>query len=314
MKYWMLTLTCIGLLPASLSFAASDAATAADNVFREGVAYCNQASKLSRTDTEQARTQYSKYLSHLERAKTIDTRLLDNNSFAQREHKRCTLIDDNIARAEAMPIVEQSLAQCEQARAALDASNLEQASESFNQFQSLRDQALAVTPTVLRVGSLAVRMRVCDRLVEKISLAQSDQQLALQKASRALTVYNKALASCDVGRGMSATSSLSTEAVKALEDVLSQVNKQLSNGDALGNGLDRSVGDGQQLAAIRNRVTACSSDIVASVASMNTKLEQQALMAKKAEDAAIQPPQLAVQAELSILQGQEIVQIGDGSL
>ncbi len=47
---------------------------------------------------------------------------------------------------------------------------------------------------------------------------------------------------------------------------------------------------------------------------MNTKLEQQALMAKKAEEAAIQPPQLAVQAELSILQGQEIVQIGDGSL
>lgn len=320
MKYWMLTLTCISFLPASLAFASGDnsVADAADKVFRDGVVFCNQASKLSRTDTKEARQQFSQYLSHLERAKTIDKSLLENNSFAERENKRCALIDDNIARAEAMPIVEESLEQCAKARTALEASDLKLANASLQRFSELRDEALKVTPTVLRVGSVAVRMRVCDRMVEKISLAESAQQLALQKASRALGSYDKALASCDAGRSMLSAAKVSNETVTAVNGVLRQLNQHQSGADALAKELTGSTGESQRLSAIRNRVSSCNKELVAAVKSMQIQLEQQALAVNILnQDDLRESPQeatLAVQADVTMLQGREIVQIGDGSL
>lgn len=312
MKYWMLTLTCISLLPTSLAFAASDAANAADNVFRQGISFCNQASKLSRTDTVKAREQFSQYQSYLERAKTIDGALFEQDGFAQREATRCALIEDNIARAEAMPIVEASLEQCEQSRNALQANDLKSASDFYHQFEALRDEALQITPTVLRVGSVAVRMRVCDRLVEKISLAQSDNQLAQQQIRLAANSYNKALASCDAGKSIRA-GGVSNESLSALEGVLLQLQKHRTSADGIANTVSTG-GEGRQLANLRDRTANCQTDMMAAVKSMKYKLDQQVAEAKQAEEAARQATQLAVESTATVLQGQEIVQIGDGSL
>lgn len=296
MKYWMLTLTCITLFPfAQLQAEEESPSTMADALFKEAVVFCNQASRLSRTDTSEAREQFNQYRSFLERARAIDPSLLENNSFAERENRRCTLIEDNIARAEAMPLVEQSLAQCNAAQSALESHNLNTATESFTRFEGLRDQALEITPTVLRVGSVAVRMRVCDRLVEKISLAKAERQLELQTSTRALGYFNKALASCEAGESIINKQKPSEDTVASLEAVLNQLNNHNNQGEALVK-TPSSGSDAGNLKRLQSRVSSCQGQIAAAVDAIKLHLEEQAL------------------AQTSVLQGQEVSQISDNSL
>jgi hypothetical protein len=313
MKYWMLTLSCITFLPFTQLMASTDsnAASAADALFREGVTFCNQASRLSRTDTSLARQQFEQYRSHLERAQVVDASVLENNAFVQREHKRCTLIDDNIARAEAMPMVEQSLAQCADARAALDVSDLDQASASFVQFQALRDQALSVTPTVLRVGSVAVRMRVCDRLVEKISLAETARQMAQQTLGRARGHFNRALASCEVGEGMLNSQSPTPDTLNALQSVMGRMQAHVDKG----NGALKILAGNKVAANLKPmsvRLEACQQQLELAAIAIEQHLVQKALTAQSVEAGA---PDLQAESNPdSVLQGQEISQIVDNDL
>lgn len=296
MKYWMLTLTCISLFPfAPLHAEEQSSSSSADAIFKEAVVFCNQASKLSRTDTAVARQQFDQYRAYLDRARAIEPTLFETNSFAERENKRCTLIEDNIARAEAMPLVEQSLDQCSMAQASLEASNLKAAAQAFTQFEQLRDQALAITPTVLRVGSVAVRMRVCDRLVEKISLAKAERQLELQTSTRAVGYFNKALASCETGESIINKQKPSEATISSLEVVLNQLNNHNSQGEALVKTLSSGAEAGN-LKRLQGRVSACKGQIVAAVDAIKQHLEEQAL------------------AQTSVLQGQEVSQISDNSL
>ena len=296
MKYWMLTLTCITLLPFTLAKAeTANPSPHADALFKEAVVFCNQASRLSRTDPLQARQEFQQYQVYLERAQSMDAELLEKNAYAQREHKRCALIEDNIARAEAMPLVEESLAQCGEARTALEANDLKAATAAFDQFEMLRDQALEVTPTVLRVGSVAVRMRVCDRLVEKISLAKTERQLVQQTSSRALDHFKTALTRCESGENIINKSTPSNATVVSLEGVLNQLNTHVGQGEALAKALPPGA-ESEQLSATQLRVSSCQKDIVAAVEAIKQHLEAEAL------------------AQASVLQGQEVSQITDNNL
>lgn len=313
MKYWMLTLTCFAFLPFSqvLANTENDPAATADALFREGLVYCNQASRVSRTDTTLARQQFEQYRSHLERAQVIDASVLESNSFVQREHKRCILIEDNIARAEAIPLVEQSLAQCAEANTALDAADLDQASVSFEQFRALRDQALTVTPTVLRVGSVAVRMRVCDRLVEKIALAEAERQMTQQTVGRARIHFNKALASCEVGQGMLNNQGPTMDTLNALKNVVGQMQAHVNKGDVV---LKTLSGEGvaASLDSVSDRLDACQQQLELAAVAVEQHLTEKALAVQSVE--AETPVAQVEPGPESVLQGQEISQIVDNDL
>ena len=314
MKYWMLSLSCFTLLPFThlMASSATGSAAAADALFREGIAYCNQASRLSRTDSKQARQQFERYQTHLERAQAIDASLLENNAFIQREHKRCALIEVNIARAEAMPVVEQSLAQCAAAQAALDAGQLAKASTSLKRFQTLRDEALAVTPTVLRVGSVAVRMRVCDRLVEKIALAESARQIAAQTVGRAQGHFNKAMASCEVGQGMLNSQGPTTDTLRALESVVNQVETHTRRGQALLDAMSAREA-AAKLDSVSGRLHSCQQALSLAATAIQQHLEQQEEQAAHTAAAASGAAQPTA-SPASVLQGQEISQIVEAEL
>ncbi|MAR92868.1 MAG: hypothetical protein CML06_18630 [Pseudomonadales bacterium] len=260
MKNRMLAIASLALMVTPV-MAQDTAATAADGVFRSGVAYCNQASKLSRADTAAAREQFNRYLSHLEQARVIQPGLLETNSFAAREHRRCQLVEDNIARAEAMPLVEEGLARCNAARDALERADLNTANAAFEQFQQQRDQALAITPTVLRVGSVGVRLRVCDRLVEKIALAQAQQQLQQQRRDRAQAAYSTALASCDAGRELAAASSPTTNGIKAVAGVVQRLAVAQNEAEKLAAGSGR----GAALSLAQGRFNQCQAQLMATL-------------------------------------------------
>src|SRR5690606_6501921 len=113
MNKWMLSaagavmMVCAGVSQAEIS---DDPATVSDQIFRAGVAYCNSAVKVSRSDSRQARSDINQYQAHVGRAQSIYPALLDQNDYARREHQRCSQIGENIARAEALPVIEKGLA------------------------------------------------------------------------------------------------------------------------------------------------------------------------------------------------------------
>ena len=224
MKDWMLALPIALFTLSSTVYAEvnTDPKVLSDQLFRTGLAFCNEASKKSRTDTQLARADFANYESHLERAKAIYPQLMDENDFASREATRCELVDDNIARAEAMPLIEQGLAYCNEAKTRLEASSgVFEAETNLKQYKELRDQALETTPTILRVGSVAVQVRVCDGLDEKISLVENQMKRTHRETDKVIASFNKAMDTCQVGTGMLKGATSNPETVEAAGEGIS---------------------------------------------------------------------------------------------
>lgn len=339
MKYWKLALPIsVIMFSATLQAETSnDPKVLSDQLFRAGLDFCNAASKKSRVDTDAARDNFDEYLSHLERAKTISPNFVAENSFASREAKRCELVQDNIARAEAMPLLEESLTRCSEAKNAFSSQhNLEQAEAKLQEYQGLRDQALETTPTVLRVGSVAVQVRVCDRLEEKISLAKAQNSHAEQKSDRVIASYNKAAETCDVSAQMLKGGQASADKLQAADQLLVQVKQYQTKADQQAGGLlnSRSLSSEsrKRLAGIQGVLKTCHSQVVAKIESSRQKLVEQAQLAaakKIAKEEAslvaaaplpkVVPPQTIPQADLSetaesMLQGGEMAQLGANDL
>lgn len=172
MKNWMsAALGSMVMMGASLAQAAitDDPALVADQVFRAGVEYCNSAVKASRTDSKQARSDFNLYLSHFERAQSAFPALLEQNAFAGREHPRCLQIGDNLARAEALPVMEKGLTMCQETKAALQAGIGKESRYRYSQYEINRGRALRMAESVLKVGSIAVQVRICNGLSEKVA-------------------------------------------------------------------------------------------------------------------------------------------------
>ncbi|MGB3622798.1 hypothetical protein FT643_00710 [Ketobacter sp. MCCC 1A13808] len=284
MKYWMLAAFCSGLCAATTVTAGqNDAAdVVADQVFRAGLEYCNQASKVSRTDASAAREHFAQYLSHLERAKTIAAQVVQDNSYIQREARRCSLVEDNIARLEAMTLAQASLDRCGEVRMALDQGALTQAQTKFNEYETMSQQALAVTPTVLRVGSLGVQFRRCDQLVEKISLAKVKRSRVALETERTLAGFKRVMDSCSVAEKLLQSPMEDSGKLQATKRVLEQVSEQLQLADRQAAELVRSaVASGvayeQQVTDAQYNASACRQNLLSQVSAIRHQVQQAGL-------------------------------------
>ena len=342
MKYWMLALPVAVLAfsnPAQAEVK-NDPKLLSDQLFRTGLTYCNAASKKSRTDTVGARENFKEYLSHLERAKTIYPEIFRENAFVSREAKRCELVQDNIARAEAMPIVEESLAFCSEAKTALKGTpDIAGAQANLAQYHELKDKALATTPTVLRVGSVAVQMRVCDRLEEKISLAQNQRNQAEKLSEQVIAFYNKAADTCSVGTDMLKAGVSNSQQLQAAEKLLNRLSayqvQANDEAEALMKNRSLAASTRQDLNRMQSEITQCQTQVVAKVGQARKAIQARVAAAKAAEAERIaqQKAEQAKQAELEaqlvaaeqgsepveaeaapLLQGGEVAQLGTSDL
>lgn len=349
MKDWMLALP-IALLTLSSTVNAevnTDPKVLSDQLFRTGLAFCNEASKKSRTDTQLARADFANYESHLERAKAIYPQLMDENDFASREATRCELVDDNIARAEAMPLIEQGLAYCNEAKTRLEASSgVFEAETNLKQYKELRDQALETTPTILRVGSVAVQVRVCDGLDEKISLVENQMKRTHRETDKVIASFNKAMDTCQVGTGMLKGATSNPETVEAAGQVLNQLTQYQENAEQQASALLRKGNLGadskKRLSSLKSDLNSCYTSMTARIDLSNKRIqaraewlvqreaaEQAKLAAQAVEDTEVAQPEQSQQAiakvevetpetpasaQEPLLQGSEVAHIGTGEL
>jgi len=257
--------------------AADKPAAVADQIFRAGLEYCNAAARNSRTDSKQARSDFGQYLSELGRAKGLDPQFLKDNEFAARESHRCSLIGDDIARAEALPIMDKGLAMCQDARRDLDKGDIKSARSRFTLYRINRDRAIQRTETVMKVGSIALRVRTCDGLEDKI--AQVKQQQASQKQLAALVLSNlKQANSICTGSSERMKGTMDTDQLAQIQDNLTHMQGLAQSADMSTSGLGALTGS-RTLAQIQNlqqQVGQCQQKLTDNLAQARTRLQQQA--------------------------------------
>lgn len=321
MNLWKLALPVAIMVFSSVAQAevSKDPKLLADGLFRTGLDFCNAASKKSRSDTAGARADFNEYLSHLERAKTIYPELMRENQFAKRESTRCELVQDNIARAEAMPIIEESLVACSEAKNALRGEpNLATAKEKHTQYMALRDKALATTPTVLRVGSVAVQLRVCDRLEEKISLVQTNQNRTIEMSTRTIAAFQKAADTCSVGKDMLKNRSNNLEKIQAADQLLARLrqDQQQANKQATALLTDQIVAKSaqQQIKQLQSSLKRCQSQVVAKQEAARKAHKADQLAAAEAKKAAEENIVAAETAPDGVLEGGEVAHMDASDL
>ena len=211
----------IGLGFSSVSVADTVLDEQVNQFFAQGIKHCKNAMALSRTSREVAAAEFDRYKGYIGKVEALKPELKDD-VMIQRQMEQCDQVGHDIARNEALPVFEQGLATCKEVKGYLRGDYLTKAKAKFLEYAQLRDQALGMTDTVLKVGSNASKVRRCDRLEEKIIAAEQRVNSSEIKADRLLSTLRKSNDSCVVTQRMLEKVGDNVEKLNAAEDMLTQ--------------------------------------------------------------------------------------------
>lgn len=143
------------------------------NLYLKGYADCREANTLRSDDIKAARKFFDNYLKILDQAAAIDPAILKTTERDMDANLTyCERVNDNLKMAEAAPVLEAGFADCEAAKAAMANNDFTTAQQSLDAYAVKRDEALAITPNIMDVFSLASQVRACGRLEEKLAEAR----------------------------------------------------------------------------------------------------------------------------------------------
>lgn len=192
-----------------------------DAFFAKGMDHCKNAMELSRTSRQVAAAEFDRYQSYIGKVEALKPEL-KNDRMVQRQIEQCEQVGHDIARMEALPMVDKSLAVCSDVKSLLRDDEVSRAKARFLEYSRQRDKALELTDTVLKVGSNASKIRRCDRLEEKIIAAEQRIHHSEIKADRLISTLRKSNDSCEVTRSLVSDKTPSEESLEAAEAMLSQ--------------------------------------------------------------------------------------------
>ncbi len=210
-----------------------------DQFFNQGVKHCKNATDLSRSDAETAAAEFEHYQSYIEKVIALKPDL-KQDTVAKRQMEQCERVRHDIARAKALPIFEQSLAVCNDIKTLVSGDYLTKAKSKFAEYQQIRDQALAMTNTVLKVGSNASKARRCDRMEQRILAAEQRVKLREKQADRLISTLRKSTDSCLVSTRMLKRVGNNLEKLGAAEEMLSQAKDYYQQTESYSEAITRS--------------------------------------------------------------------------
>lgn len=165
------------------------------NLYLKGYADCREANTLRSDDIQAARQFFDNYLKILDQAAAIDPSILKTTERDMDANLTyCERVNNNLKMAEAAPVLEAGFAHCEKAKASITVNDFSGAQQAFDAYAAQRDQALAITGSIMDVFSLASQVRACARLEEKLAEAReasANEAAALTQLQQQLNHYSQ---------------------------------------------------------------------------------------------------------------------------
>lgn len=151
------------------------------NLYLKGYADCREANTLRTDDIKAARKYFDNYLKILDQAAALDPAILKTTERDMDANLTyCERVNNNLKMAEAAPVLEAGFTDCEAAKTAMASNDFGAAQQALDAYTIKRDEALAITPSIMEVFSLASQVRACGRLEEKLAEAQKASAVEAQ--------------------------------------------------------------------------------------------------------------------------------------
>lgn len=198
-----------------------------DNFFAKGMQHCKNAMDLSRTSRQVAAAEFDRYESYMGKVDALKPEF-STDIMISRQREQCDQVGHDIARSEALPLVEEGLAVCKEVRTLIRGDYITKAKARFLDYARQRDKAVALTDTVLKVGSNASKIRRCDRLEEKIIAAEQRIEASEIRADRLISALRKSNATCEVTQSLLSDDGVNAKALDAAGNMLSQAREYFS--------------------------------------------------------------------------------------
>jgi|GEM_PF-1819631 len=196
----------------SLSLRA-DEATAISQL-QQGYGECKKASLIQRKDFEQAQQHFNAFLTARDEAIASSPDILvEGNPEAIRILDYCDTVGTNLARSEALPLFQQGSAACSSAAELVRRGQLESASQSFDTYLDLKEQAVTISPAILEVYSVGSDIRRCDRVLDDMTLAQIQQSELEGQISSILDYHGETNKQCSAFTADSVTSEVEKQEI-----------------------------------------------------------------------------------------------------
>ena len=208
------------------------------NLYLKGFDSCSAAkSALSSGNVSKARSEFLRYEKHKKQASAIDPSILNTNKRGMDSNlKYCNRVGTDIELEIGRPILEKAFAACDQASDQLKQGQVETAKAQYQEFVTLRDQALETAPSINDVFSLRSKIRRCERTEKKIASAgqqQAELALTIQSAVESSEAFsigcnatlkeanNIALSDAAIASAKKSLQSVQSSQVEANQDIAS---------------------------------------------------------------------------------------------
>jgi hypothetical protein len=153
-------------------------------IIRQASKECRAAKTLRRSDLDAAKEHFRQYRQLINQARTIKPDLLDAPDAATEQVLNfCFNVKKDLDRAEALPLFEQGLRECAEARIMISNAAFDDAEAKYRLYREQKEGALAISTSVLDVYENSYEVRLCDRLGEDIAQAKLDYQRQLRESA-----------------------------------------------------------------------------------------------------------------------------------
>lgn len=153
-------------------------------IIRQASKECRAAKTLRRSDLDAAKEHFRQYRQLINQARTIKPDLLDAPDGATEQVLDfCYNVKKDLDRAEALPLFEQGLRECAEARIMISNAAFDDAEAKYRLYREQKEGALAISTSVLDVYENSYEVRLCDRLGDDIAQAKVDYQRQLRESA-----------------------------------------------------------------------------------------------------------------------------------
>ncbi len=259
----------------------------------QGLEYCTKATRATRTNELDAVKEYEKYVTALSRAKAIYPKISEHSRTLSRQVQQCSQIGVDIARVQALPLLDKGVLACKKAKELAKGDYLSKARIKYKEYQNFRNQAVALTNSVLKVASNSSKVRRCDKLETNLMAAQTKVVNDEHKASELITLLKRAEDSCLVAQRMATKSGESRVNLDTTKSMLVHAERYFNQTQLHEDALKRATnypgyGSSKHIKQLTSIFSICRDELVAIIDAATQSVNRQEEQAKIREKQQIQ--------------------------